>query len=54
MGTFLLIVFILAVVYVGVGILVKFVNCLGRGDRFKLGAEDIIPVLSWPKSVFGG
>ena len=53
MGTFLLVVFILAVVYVGVGILVEYINRSSRDDELTFKADDWKLFVTWPKKVFG-
>ena len=52
MGKVILVLVIIAAVWVGVGLLVKYVNCLGNDDKFELTVADIKPVLLWPLDVF--
>jgi len=49
MGTLLTIALVLAVLYVGAGFVVTYVNGYARGDTFKINWKAI---LTWPKGVF--
>ncbi len=53
MITFLFIIFGVAVVYTGIGMLVEYVNRTSRDDEMTFKAADWKLFLSWPKKVFG-
>jgi len=53
MGKFLLVVLIIAVIYLGVGILVEYINRSSRDDEMSFGLEDWKLFATWPKKVFG-
>ena len=49
MGTFITIVLVLAVLYVGAGFAVTYINAKSRDDEFKI---DWMKILKWPRAVF--
>jgi len=49
----LFILFIIAVVYLGIGIIVEYVNRSSRDDEMTFKAEDWKLFATWPKKVFG-
>ena len=53
MGKVLIGILIGAVIWIIIGLIVKYVNCLSRDDEFKLSTKDIKPVLLWYRIVFG-